>query len=767
MATHGQIQEPEEDNVEGLFVCPPSQNMTMGATAIRIDSSLVFLVFAVLVTMMVLLFQWQRIRTRRRLESCGLPTVYWTPKFWRYKETQEQDQQQQLEEQNNHYPEAAVFNQKPSLLSSTTITRILPRMERLKGPYGVYGTVYGIRTSVVHVAHPLPARAILMSTMSGSSDKYSNSDKSNTQKKRRLSSISLSSSLAMSTGASKQPAYNHFKNFCGDGVFTADGNDWKSKRSAVLHHLVKGVTSSSSSVAVKLEREANHAANVFRHQIRTLRQQHKEPVIRTNVVPLLQRSTVGLIYRYLTHHDPDWAILPLSPLSNIEQNVDHRSSIRTAGKNDQVELAAASNQSPHADSETVSSSSSASSEDDISEEQTLPSPTSRGSESIQETEASPKNHSQPESKSKSKSKSTLLDSYLQAIVRIRMIILAQSRSVWFLLPRWCYRWFSSLYQDEEQTLQPIRQFADLACQNAQPGSPIYKLAVDPSGPYFGSNNDKPESSQPRITKDLLDEAITLLFAGQDTSAATLSWTLHLLSLHSKIQQRLADEVIGVIEEAQVSSNHTDDLRENLKKKPVTITRSMINKMVFLDAVIKESMRLYPVAPFVVRRFQHDIIVPVEEQEQEQRTSIKSSASGKHDDSCQNQDSKDVVLPEGSVACLWIYGMHRNGALWDRPDDFVPDRWIDPELKDIGPMMGAYMPFAAGPRNCVGQPLAHIILRTLLAHLIYSYQFIDERLGSNNGDDDDDKSRLLRKDMQAGFTVLPSGGVFLEIQDRDH
>ena len=70
-----------------------------------------------------------------------------------------------------------------------------------------------------------------------------------------------------------------------------------------------------------------------------------------------------------------------------------------------------------------------------------------------------------------------------------------------------------------------------------------------------------------------------------------------------------------------------------------------------------------------------------------------------------------------------------------------------------------LPFAAGPRNCVGQPLAHVILRTLLSKLISKYEFRDERQAKG-------KSPMsLRKDMQAGFTVLPSGGVKLTIYER--
>ena len=143
---------------------------------------------------------------------------------------------------------------------------------------------------------------------------------------------------------------------------------------------------------------------------------------------------------------------------------------------------------------------------------------------------------------------------------------------------------------------PIREFARLTCESALPGSPLALLGRRTSHSSPGScatdaaprRNDAPA----RVSKDLLDEAITLLFAGQDTSAATLSWTLHLLSLHPDKQERAAEEVRSVLGEAETGT--------------ATVSKSMISRMPYLDAVIKESMRLYPVAPFVVQRLTADV-----------------------------------------------------------------------------------------------------------------------------------------------------------------
>jgi cytochrome P450 len=445
-------------------------------------------------------------------------------------------------------------------------------MKVLQGPYDMYGTVYGLSTAVVHVAHPTAALAILSSA------------------KPKTSSPWLES-----TGIVKAPAYNHFQNFCGQGVFTADGQDWKNKRAAVIHALFR---TTSGNWETHLEQQVNRAAQQL---VQTFQQNQPEP---RNIVPILQTSTISLIYRYITHTE-------------------------------------------------------------------LP-----------------------------QKQSNLVSSYLESVIRIRLIILAQSRSLWFLLPRWIYRTCSALFRQEEETMIPIRDFATQACRVAQPGSPLDVLH---QMPIYQDNRSA-------FSENLIYEAITLLFAGQDTSAATLSWTLHLLSLHPEIQQTVAAEVQAVLKESK------------------DVSRADVSNMPWLDAVLKESMRLYPVAPFIVRK----ITRPTELPELDGRPS--------------------VTLPAGALACVWIYGLHRNDAFWENPNEFKPERWLK---KGHEVVPGSYMPFAHGPRNCVGQPLAHIMLRIFLAHLLNAFDF---QIPSGEPGE--------TKDMQVGFTVLPRGGVSLVAHPRD-
>jgi Cytochrome P450. len=288
-------------------------------------------------------------------------------------------------------------------------------MERLNGPYGMYATVYGISTKVVHVAHPVPAKAML-------TDQYS------------ISKPDKHTSISESLGAIKSPAYDHFKNFSGDGVFTADGSTWKAKRTSVLHCLLKGCTKDDSQESQRLEEEANIAADGF------ISNATKDRTIDgvVNVVPLLQRATIGLIYRFITHHN----------VSVRDERVNNKGETNIGSHNQLGDIDnAASDGSDTCTSESALESI---------------------SNSSLQTKAldNDGNFQNP---------FHAISSYLEAITNIRMIILAQSRSIWFLLPRWMYRTFSSMYREEEKQMVAIRQFARAACKNAQPGSPLQML----------------------------------------------------------------------------------------------------------------------------------------------------------------------------------------------------------------------------------------------------------------------------------------------------
>ncbi|KAL7557622.1 hypothetical protein ACA910_011903 [Epithemia clementina (nom. ined.)] len=897
------MQDPTT-TVFGRFITAAAHGMLSTITTTTTTSGMVFwiaVVLGVVLVMMVGTLIWLkyiRYQTRRQLERCGLPTVYWTPRLWWW-------WRKQAVSSSSPHAASSTLTPTPNnqsqlleqvVLSSSSIINILPRMQRLQGPYGMYGTVYGLSTPVIHMAHPVPIQHVL-----------------------------VGGPASVGGGQSqKAPAYNHFTNFCGHGVFTADGADWKAKRAAVLHALfarkpsLGNRPSTTTTTTVHYEERlltlANQSAHALIQTIQLLQQQRPQQQLQQqqqqqqqddeetrtascslNIVPLLQQSTVGLIFQYTTgstwsehviddNNNEKITMVSSGPPQSRNPQQDRCQTTKTMTTtttkhimpHGKPEPDATTNLAPCKSSPTPSRSIVSPSTSGLVASSVLSSSSSSLSSSSSSTStvstlaasctSTPSVSSAPPPPSSSPSSSAFLKLYLESITRIRMILLAQSRSIWFLLPSWCYRTFSNLYQQEEEVLQPIRALAHYACVVAQPGSPLAMLQALPLyQPQAQEKKQRPETDRNRsndadhdgkrrsnntVSPNLLHEAITLLFAGQDTTAATLSWTLHLLSLYPHIQQKLYQEVQHVILEQQQElvqqqeedKSQSNNGNSNDKKNPeatgsLVLDKKVLSRMTYLDAVLKEAMRLYPVAPFVVRRLGQDLPIPMmvsnddkTDNNDKNITTVNNTISKNGSNTPPSSSSKQATtassttLPKGAFACIWIYAMHRNPHYWHRPNDFCPERWLVPEEgdedkrpRDRGITEGAYMPFARGPRNCLGQPFAHLVLRTLLAHLMYRFSFCDERLleqqtaakrrqeqqqleqshspkqtnpqyqkqqpqqpqqqGANtfrsgrnhkndsNDDGTNDVAYGLRKDMQAGFTVLPQNGVMVKITSR--
>lgn len=149
---------------------------------------------------------------------------------------------------------------------------------------------------------------------------------------------------------------------------------------------------------------------------------------------------------------------------------------------------------------------------------------------------------------------------------------------------------------------------------------------------------------------LVDNGITLFFAGHETTARTLTFLWYALSQNPEVEKRLHAELDAVLGDAPPTIG-------DLKKLPYTLQ------------VIKEVMRLYPAAPMYIR------------------------------DAIADDTLEGVRIPAGSRMLLYSYGTHRHPAFWEEPERFDPDRWL-PE-REAARDPHAYHPFAAGQRICLG------------------------------------------------------------------
>ncbi|HIF11064.1 MAG TPA: cytochrome P450 [Sneathiellales bacterium] len=178
-----------------------------------------------------------------------------------------------------------------------------------------------------------------------------------------------------------------------------------------------------------------------------------------------------------------------------------------------------------------------------------------------------------------------------------------------------------------------------------------------------------ETGEGMTDEQLRDEVITVFLAGHDTTANSLGWAWYLLSQHPEVEARLDEVENGLGGRLPVY--------EDLAKLPYT-------KMIF-----EEALRLYPPAPAFMRE------------------AIAEDQVG------------DLRIPAGAQVTIAPWLSHRHRELWDRPDDFVPERFAPENSKDRHRY--AYIPFGGGPRICIGNAFAMMEGPLILATIAQRYR----------------------------------------------
>ncbi|WVQ75739.1 hypothetical protein IAR50_005370 [Cryptococcus sp. DSM 104548] len=195
----------------------------------------------------------------------------------------------------------------------------------------------------------------------------------------------------------------------------------------------------------------------------------------------------------------------------------------------------------------------------------------------------------------------------------------------------------------------------------------------------------------RLTdEDVADQILTLLLAGGESSANTISHSLYLLSQHTDVQNRLRAELMSVDEE-----------------RP---SMEILNNLPHLEAVTRECLRVFPAAPYVFRSASEDVTIP-----------LGSPIKGK-DGSLMTE----FKMAAGNQVFLPILGINTSTSVWG-PDaeTFNPSRFLDnqhPEKVKISGPYGNLMTFIGGPRNCIGYKFALQNIKVFLFVLLRSHEF---------------------------------------------
>ena len=181
----------------------------------------------------------------------------------------------------------------------------------------------------------------------------------------------------------------------------------------------------------------------------------------------------------------------------------------------------------------------------------------------------------------------------------------------------------------------------------------------------------PETGEPLSDAEIRDQSATMLAAGFETTAGAMFWTLYLLSRDTAEQARIRAEIL-----ADPPSASLVDVGRRWPR---------------LRRAVLEALRLYPSAPLLFRMaLEPDRLL-------------------------------DVEVPKGAIVIIAPWIVHRHRKLWDQPDAFIPDRFDGKEREYLSG--GAYLPFGAGQRICIGAAFALTEASIMLATMLSRFEIV--------------------------------------------
>ncbi|EKX39181.1 cytochrome P450 [Guillardia theta CCMP2712] len=253
-------------------------------------------------------------------------------------------------------------------------------------------------------------------------------------------------------------------------------------------------------------------------------------------------------------------------------------------------------------------------------------------------------------------------------------------------------------------------------------------------------------------KQLRDDLITLLIAGHETTGSMLTWATWLLSQHPEAQAKMQKEIDDVLGGRSPTYEDMPRLEQ-------------------VRLVITETLRLFPEPPILIRRALDADVLP-------KASNLDGSVQG-----------NAVKIIKGSDFFLSVWNLHRSPLLWDKPDEFDPDRWrrptppelvekynaqrraeglpewqgYVPDLKTLYPNEVhadyAFLPFGAGPRKCLGDQFALMESVVMLTKIFQRYSF--ELVGNH----DPKVPNESDVGMMFGATIHTANGLNVRVKRR--
>ena len=272
-------------------------------------------------------------------------------------------------------------------------------------------------------------------------------------------------------------------------------------------------------------------------------------------------------------------------------------------------------------------------------------------------------------------------------------------------------WFHPDITFEHSKLYKIQQKSISKCPRVFTNDVIENIRTN----INNNENEKPKSFmramlEPRhnfTDSEIKDEVHSVVLAAQDTSAISTSMTLLVLAMYKDLQQKVVDELHQIFGKT---------------REVPYINFENVNELIYLEMVINEVMRLYPVVPYVIRQVDEEMIL-----------------------------GDNFRIPAKAAAIVPITRIHKNKKYWgDDAEEFNPERFSKENFSKIHPY--AYLPFSKGPRMCLGYRYAMMLIKIQIAIFLMRYEV-----------DTDLKIDELEFDVQITMEVYQ--GYMIKIRDR--
>jgi len=175
-------------------------------------------------------------------------------------------------------------------------------------------------------------------------------------------------------------------------------------------------------------------------------------------------------------------------------------------------------------------------------------------------------------------------------------------------------------------------------------------------------------------EEIIAHAKTFLGAGHETTATLCCWIFYVLVKHHSVYDKIKSEVNSVLTNKSHNANKLefDDLK----------------KLKYLDCVIKETLRMYPSVPMVMRNAK------------------------------ESRKYGEFIIPKGVTVIVAPYLLHHDPKVWDEPEVFKPERWLVKQKMHSN----QYIPFLFGPRDCIGKRFALMEAKVIVALLVREFKF---------------------------------------------